>query len=77
MNIKFSRPPRRCPTILQLIRVGENFYRAITDRFQDRGANGYSQRNTLAESAVQITNTTTSPTMSPICADHGSPFQIP
>lgn len=37
----------------------------------------YSQRNTFAESAVQTTNTTTSPATSPLCADHASPLQIP
>ena len=38
---------------------------------------GYSQRNTLAESAVQITNTRMRPATSPACASHDSPFQIP
>jgi hypothetical protein len=37
----------------------------------------YSQRNTFPESAVQITNTRTSATMSPVCADHASPFKTP
>jgi putative transposase len=37
----------------------------------------YSQRNTFPESAVQITNTRTSATRSPACADHASPFKIP
>ena len=41
------------------------------------GAGNYSQRNTFAETAVQIANTTTSATMSPMCADHASPFRIP
>ncbi len=37
----------------------------------------YSQRKTFAESAVQTTNTTVSAMISPTCADHASPLQIP
>ena len=37
----------------------------------------YSQRNTFAESAVQIAKTTTSAATSPMCVDHASPFRIP
>src|SRR5450755_990420 len=37
----------------------------------------HSQRNTFAESAVQIANTTANAATSPMCADHASPFQIP
>ena len=43
----------------------------------DHLAAHYSQRNTFAESAVQIANTTTSAATSPMCADHASPFKIP
>src|SRR5579864_2605741 len=38
---------------------------------------GYSQRNTFADSAVQIAKMTISAKMSPMCADHASFFQIP
>jgi hypothetical protein len=37
----------------------------------------YSQRKTLAESAVQTKNTRASAATSPKCADHRSPCQIP
>ena len=37
----------------------------------------YSQRNTFAESAVQMTKTTARAATSPTCADHVSPIQIP
>jgi hypothetical protein len=52
----------------------------VPDAFWKEGAcdtAGYSQRNTLAESAVQTTKTAASAATSPTCADHGSPFQIP
>jgi hypothetical protein len=37
----------------------------------------YSQRKTFAESAIQTTNATDNATISPMCANHESPFQIP
>jgi hypothetical protein len=37
----------------------------------------YSQRNTFAERAVQMTNTTASAATSPMCGHHASPFHIP
>src|SRR5450755_4118937 len=37
----------------------------------------YSQRNTLAESAVHTINATASAATSRACAHHASPFQIP